>query len=155
MDAYRAVGPLDSDQERYSMLDRGIEADRLPYCREHGIAMLAYSPLGQGLLTGRTGPEREFVGDDLRRNNPRFSLENRQRIAAMLEELKPIAQAHGLTLAQLAIAWTAAQPGLTHALCGARNAAQAIENAGAGDAILSDAELAQMDAIIKKHVGAA
>ena len=154
MDEYRKVGPLDSDQERYSMLDRSIESDRLPYCREHGIAMLAYSPLGQGLLTGKIGLDREFTGDDLRLNNPRFDAETRRKVAAMLQEYKPIAEAHNLTFAQLAIAWTVAQPGLTFALVGARNPAQASENAGAGDAVLNDRELTEMDSIINEHVGA-
>jgi len=156
MEQYRAVGPLDSDQERYSMLDRAIEGSQLSYCRERGIAVLAYSPLSKGLLTGKIGPDREFAGDDLRRrrNNPRFSIESRRRIAAMLDQFKPIAQSHNLTLGQLAIAWTVAQPGLTHALVGARNPQQARENAGAGDAVLSPDELSQMEAIITQHVGA-
>jgi len=154
MDEYRKVGPLDSDQERYSMLDRSIENDRLPYCREHGIAMLAYSPLGQGLLTGKIGLDRQFTGDDLRLNNPRFDAETRRKVAAMLDEYKPIAEAHNLTFAQLAIAWTVAQPGLTFALVGARNPTQARENAGAGDAVLNEQELAEMDSIINEHVGA-
>jgi methylglyoxal reductase len=154
MEEYRKVGPLDSDQERYSMLDRSIESDRLPYCRENGVAVLAYSPLAQGLLTGKIGLDREFTGDDLRRNNPRFDAETRRRVAAMLDEYKPIAEAHNLTFAQLAIAWTVAQPGLTFALVGARNPAQAGENAGAGDAVLNERELAEMDSIINEHVGA-
>jgi aryl-alcohol dehydrogenase-like predicted oxidoreductase len=153
MEQYRAVGSLDSDQERYSMLDRGIERSQLPYCRERGIAVLAYSPLSKGLLTGKIGPGREFAGDDLRRNSPRFSIENRRRIAAMLDQFKPIAQRHHLTIGQLAIAWTAAQPGLTHVLVGARNPQQARENAGAGDAALGADELSQMEAIIAQHAG--
>jgi len=152
MEAYRKVGQLDSDQERFSMLDRHIEEDQLPYCRERGLAVLAYSPLGQGLLTGKVGPYREFPKGDLRRDNPRFSVENRKRVADMLAEFRPIADAHGLTFAQLAIAWTIAQPGVTHALVGARNPAQATENAG-GDVALSEDELAEMDAIIRKHAG--
>jgi methylglyoxal reductase len=151
MAEYAATGPLDSDQERFSMLDRGIESDQLPYCREHGAAMLGYSPLGQGLLTGKVGPERVFPKGDLRLTKPRFSAESRERIAAMLAEFRPVADARGLTLAQLAIAWTIAQPGLTHALCGARNPQQALENAAAGDADLTGDDLAILDAAIARH----
>ena len=155
MARYRAVGPVDSDQEKYSMLDRELDADRLPYCRENRIAVLAYSPLASGLLTGKIGPEREFPEDDLRSARPRFSVENRERVAELLRALKPIADTHGITFAQLAIAWTVAQPGLTHALVGARNPAQATENAAAGDVVLSDVELKTIDAVIRDYKAAA
>jgi len=148
---YCAAGPLDSDQERYNMLDRDIEEDPLPYCRENGIAVLAYSPLAQGLLTGKVGPDREFSEGDQRRDNSRFSAENRRKVAAMLEELKPAAEARAMTLAQLAIAWAIAQPGLTHALVGARNPDQVRENAVAADVELTPDELAGIDEIIARH----
>lgn len=149
---YQRLGPVDADQEKYSLLDRGHDAALAPYCRQQGIAVLAYSPLANGLLTGKIGPEREFSGDDLRRNNPRFTVENRVRIQGMLKQIQPIAEAHGLTLGQLAIAWTLAQPGITHALAGARNPQQAIENAAAADAILSDEELAAIDGAFRQPI---
>jgi len=146
---YQRLGPVDTDQEKYSLLDRGHEAALLPYCREQGIAVLAYSPLANGLLTGKIGPERVFSGDDLRRDNPRFSVENRARIQSTLAQIQPIAKLHGLTLGQLVIAWTLAQPGLTHALVGARNPRQAVENAGAAEAILSGEEIAAISAAFR------
>ena len=142
MDEYRAAGQLDVDQECYSMLDRKREQSNLPYCAKHDIAFLAYSPLALGLLTGKVTPDREFGEGDLRRNNPRFSVENRRRVLEMLAEFQPIAEAHDLSLSQLAIAWTVAQPGCTHALVGARNEAQARENARAGEVALSAEECA-------------
>jgi aryl-alcohol dehydrogenase-like predicted oxidoreductase len=148
---YEELGKLDSAQERYSMLDRGLEQDRLPYCREHGISLLAYSPLALGLLTGRIGPEREFEGDDLRKNNKRFSVENRRKVAALLAEFAPVAAVHNATSAQIVIAWTLAQPGMTFVLCGARKPQHASENAKAGDLVLSPEELALMDAAIVRH----
>jgi len=151
MDRYRAVGPLDVDQEKFSMLDQDIESDQLPYCREHGLAVLAYSPLAQGLLTGKVGPEREFDEGDLRRDNPRFSIDNRRQVTAMLEKFQPVAERHGITLAQLTIAWTVAQPGVTHALCGARNPKQAQENAAAGDIELTEDELRMIDEAIDAY----
>jgi len=118
MDAYRAVGRLDADQEKYAMLDRELEASNLPYCREHGIAFLAYSPLARGLLTGKVTPDRRFDEGDQRAHMERFSVENRKRVQSMLDQIQPIADEHGITLTQLTIAWTAAQPGCTHVLCG-------------------------------------
>ncbi|MBX3402814.1 MAG: aldo/keto reductase [Phycisphaeraceae bacterium] len=148
MDRYRAAGSLDSDQEKYSMIDRKLDVEQLPYCREHNIAVLAYSPLALGLLTGKVGPEREFALGDMRRTHRRFTRENRAAIGALLEQLQPIAAAHSCTPAQLAIAWTVHQPGITHALVGARNEAQVAENAAAAAITLSSAEIAQMNTVI-------
>jgi aryl-alcohol dehydrogenase-like predicted oxidoreductase len=150
MAAHRLVGQLDTDQEKFSMLDRAIEQDQLPYCREQGLAVLAYSPLALGLLTGRIRAEREYGRGDLRIENPRFSAQNIQRVNAMLDEFRPLAIDKGLSLGQLVIAWTLAQPGLTHALVGARNEDQAKENAGAGVA-LSPEEVRVMDAVLGRH----
>jgi aryl-alcohol dehydrogenase-like predicted oxidoreductase len=141
-----AYGPIDSDQEKFSMLDRAIESDGgLDYCRRNTISMLAYSPLSSGLLTGKIVSTRRFGEGDFRRDNPRFHPEYIARVNAMLESFRPIAEKHQATLGQLVIAWTFSQPGLTCVLCGARDAAQVGENAGAGDIRLSAAELATMD----------
>lgn len=155
MEEYLKYGPIDSDQEKYSMLDRELEQEQLPFCQSHEIAVLAYSPLGQGLLTGKMDPSREFDKGDLRHGNERFSRENRERIARMLDAFKPIAESLRLTLAQLVIAWTLQQPGLTHALCGARNPQQAQENAAAGDVVLDEEERARLDEAIHEQLGAA
>lgn len=151
MDEYRKLGPIDSDQEHYSMMRRDIEQDQLPYCRENSIAVLAYSPLARGLLTGKVGPEREFGEGDQRNGMPQFSKENRQKVAALLEQIGPIADDHGLTLAQLVIAWTFHQPGLTHVLAGARTPQQAEENAAAGDVDLTDDELEAIENALADH----
>jgi aryl-alcohol dehydrogenase-like predicted oxidoreductase len=153
MNAYLAAGRIDSDQEKYSMLDREREADNLPYCRNHDLAFLAYSPLAQGLLTGKVGPERTFDEGDQRNKNPRFSRENRERIQAMLAEFAPIAAELTLTLGQLAIAWTLAQPGCSHVLVGARNPTQVLENAGAGTRPLPADAAARISDILEKHTG--
>ena len=147
--AYRAVGPLDTDQESYSMLDRAIEREQLPYCREHGVAMLAYSPLARGLLTGKVPPERTFGPGDHRADHPQFGVENRRRVAALLERLRPVAERHGLGFGQLAVAWALAQPGLTHALVGARTPAQALENARAGEVELLPEDLREIAAVLE------
>jgi methylglyoxal reductase len=150
MESYRRSGTLDADQELYSMLDRNHEQDNLPYVKEHGISFLAYSPLGQGLLTGKIGPDRVFEEGDQRRDNDRFSLSNRRKILTMLDSFRPIADAHGISLGQLVIAWIIAQPGCSHALVGARNPEQAVENAKAGSVILSVENLKNMQSVIDK-----
>ncbi len=147
---YGAVGPVDADQEKYSMLDRELEAVQLPSLLKNNIAFLAYSPLANGLLSGKITASRKFSGDDLRRNNPRFSAENRQWVGKVLREFEPIAKKHDATIAQVVIAWTLQQPGVTHALVGGRNWKQGLENAAAGDLILSADELRQIDQAIEQ-----
>ena len=142
-----AHGEVASIQPHYSMLAREIESDLLPWCLEQGVATLAYMPLEQGLLTGKVGMDRKFGEEEFRSNtewNPWFKLENRRRILSLLAGWTDLTDKHGCTLAQLTIAWTVAQPGSTHALCGARRAGQAEDNAGAGDIELSGEELTRM-----------
>ena len=142
---YSQAGPLDSDQERYSLINRDIEQDQLPFCRKNGVAVLAYSPLGRGLLTGKIGPDRQFTAGDQRLTDSMFSVENRARIADMVAKWQPLCESHKITPAQLITAWTAAQPALTHVLCGVRTVEQAKENAAAGDLELTADELAVID----------
>ncbi len=145
LDQYVGAGQLDAIQERYSMIDREIEGSLLPIARRNKIATLSYSSLGLGLLTGAIDPERKFAGDDQRKDNPRFSKANRQKVALLKEAITPIAAQHDATMAQIAIAWTLAQPGITFALCGARNPEQAIDNARAGTIALAASEVAAID----------
>lgn len=151
LDEYRSYGPIDSDQESFNMTNRKSHLDLLSYGLEHDIAFLAYSPLHLGLLTGKIGPDREFPEGDIRKGNKAFSQENRARIGLMLDKIKPIADRHDITIAQLVIAWTAAQPGVTHVLCGARDARQASENAHAGSVTLTDEEIAAIDRVLEEN----
>jgi aryl-alcohol dehydrogenase-like predicted oxidoreductase len=149
LDELRAYGPIDSDQEKYSLLDRNIEPNgMLDFCRSSDVAVLAYSPLANGLLTGKLRPDRQYGPGDFRKANPRFRPEAVERINAQLAQLRPIAERHGATIGQLVIAWTIAQPGLTCALCGARDARQAAENAAAGSIVLTAEELETMGRLI-------
>lgn len=152
VEAYRKAGRLDAVQQEYNMVSRGIEADLLPYCREHGVSVLSYSSLALGLLSGKIGPERAFTGDDQRKDNPRFSVANRQKVARLMDEVRPIAQAHGASEAQTVIAWTLQQPGITFSLCGARTVEQASENAAAGRIRLTPDEIARIDGAAKAHL---
>ncbi|RVH36067.1 aldo/keto reductase [Sinorhizobium meliloti] len=148
LEIYVKIGGLDAIQERFSMLDREIEAQLLPVTTANGVATLSYSSLALGLLSGSIGPERVFSGDDQRRDNPRFSVANREKVARFAEAIRPIAQEHEASIAQTVIAWTLAQPGITFALCGARNPTQALDNAGAGRIRLSAEDLSAIDAAI-------
>ncbi|MBO9403317.1 aldo/keto reductase [Shimia sp. R9_3] len=150
--AYVAAGQLDAIQEEYSMVKRDIEGTLLPVCRENGVSVLSYSSLALGLLSGKIGPDREFTGDDQRKDNPRFSMANRQKVADLMQTIAPIAEAHGATLAQTVIAWTVQQPGITFSLCGARDATQAVENAKAGQLRLTEAEIAEIDSQARAHL---
>ncbi|MDR0361699.1 MAG: aldo/keto reductase [Planctomycetota bacterium] len=142
MDEYRKVAPLDVDQEKYSMLDLTPEKTNLPYCEKNNVAFFAYSPLAQGLLAGAIGPDRVFSDTDQRAHDERYSIANRKLIMGFLEEIKPVADKHGLTYGQLVAGWTVSQPGCSHALLGARSVKQVIENAKAGSANLDAEDLA-------------
>lgn len=150
--AYRAAGGIAAVQEEYSMDERRIEQTHLPACRDAGISVMGYSVLALGLLSGRIGADRVFAGDDQRRDNPRFSPENRARVDQLMQTIRPIAAQHGASPAQIVIAWTLAQPGLTFALCGARNPDQARENAHAGHLRLTAGETGAITQAVKTHL---
>lgn len=150
--AYIATGALDAIQEEYSMVRRDIETTLLPLCRTSAVSVLSYSSLALGLLSGKVGPERVFAGDDQRKGNPRFSQANREKIARLTRRLEPVAEAHGASIAQVVIAWTIAQPGITFSLCGARDPAQAVENAAAARLRLAENELALISAGVAEHL---
>ena len=152
--AYLATGRLDAIQERYSMLDRGIAETLLPMARPAGVSTLSYSSLALGLLTGKVSATRIFEGDDQRAADPRFSPENRQHAANFAAALMPLADQHDASVAQLVIAWTLNQPGITFALCGARDPAQALDNAKAARLRLDAADLAHIEAARATHLAA-
>jgi methylglyoxal reductase len=152
LNSYLAAGQLDAIQEEYSMVKRGLEQTLLPTCITRNVSVLSYSSLALGLLSGKIGPDRVFTGDDLRKDNPRFSIGNRQKVARLMAAILPIATAHKATLAQTVIAWTLQQPGITFALCGARNADQARENAAAGRLRLSTADTDAISEATRTHL---
>lgn len=118
-----------SNQVPYSMLRRDIEKDVVPYCLKHDKAILAYSPMQLGLLTGKMKPGQHFDESDLRAKNRLFTPESVTRVNEFLEKIRPLAESKNATLGQLVLRWTLAQPGISVALVGARNAEQAIQNA--------------------------
>ena len=139
-------GRIDSLQPPYNLFWRGVEQDLMPYCVEQNISIIAYSPLAQGLLTGRFGPDHQFEDGDVRAKNKLFKGEAYDRAQAALAQLRPIADRYGCTLGQLAIAWLIAQP-QTSAIVGARKSEQATQNAQAANLQLTQADLDAIDAI--------
>jgi len=149
MDEYRAAGELAANQPRYSMLDRAIEAELLPYCIEHTISTLVYSPLEQGLLTGKIGMDYELTETEARNYIPWYKPANRRRVLDMLDGWQGLCGDLGCSPAQLVIAWTLAQPGVTFALCGARKVEHVEDNAAAGDLTLTDDVLTRVRADVE------
>lgn len=132
---------LASNQVPYSMVNRDIEKDVVGYCINNNIGIIAYSPLQRGLLTGKIRPDHKFNMGDSREGNRHYTPENIIRVNNFLEKLRPLAESKRATLAQLVLRWTIEQPGITIALAGARNVAQAEENAAAVQVKLSQAEM--------------
>lgn len=145
MKTAETVLSLASNQVPYSMVFRDIEKDVIPYCTEHKKAVIAYSPLQRGLLTGKIRPGHKFNDGDTREGNRFYSDENIKRINTFLDGLRPLADDKNASLAQLVIAWTLRQPGITLALVGARNAQQAVQNAKASEISLTNEELKLID----------
>ncbi|NEO78539.1 aldo/keto reductase [Moorena sp. SIO4G3] len=139
-------GRIDSLQPPYSLFWRQVEQDAMPFCVEHNISIIAYSSLAQGLLTGKFGPEHTFEEGDHRSKNKLFNGDNYQRAQQALAQLRPIAERHQCTLAQLSLAWLMSQP-QTNAIAGLRNSDQAIQNAQAVEVKLSADELQDIDQI--------
>lgn len=144
---YVRCGLSASHQFRYGMLFRDLEKDVIPFCQEHNLATLTYMSLEQGLLTGKIGMDRTFGEGEFRSNeawNPWFKSENRRKVLDLLASWNELTEKYNCTLAQLVIAWTVAQPGVTHALIGARNTEQGGQNAAAGSLKLDAADLARI-----------
>ena len=148
VDQLKRYGSVASAQEKFNLLDRGIVKKGLvDYCVAAGIAILSYFTMEQGLLTGAMSPERGFRDGDTRKTNPLFSPESIRRVNTIVAELRPFAEKHKATVAQVVIALTAQQTGITHLLVGARDAVQAKENAAGGYLRLAPEDLRAMNAV--------
>ena len=146
MEEIAQYGRIETLQPPYSLFWRGVEKQAGPYCREQDITLLAYSPLAQGVLTGKFGPGHKFAEGDHRSGNRLFQPDNYGRVQEALGQLRPIADKSAISLGQLALAWVVAQPNAC-AIAGARNSDQAVQNAAAGDIALEDEDLQAMDRI--------
>lgn len=140
---------LASDQVSYSMLNRSIEADVVPYALKNNLSVIAYSPLERGLLTGKYFTDAKLKTEDHR--NGYFGQFDRTKVAALVHALTPLANDKNVELAQLVLRWTTLQPAITIVLAGARNAAQSIANAGAMGVDINHEEMKFINSCIQEH----
>ncbi len=152
MQAFEHIRKLDSLQPPYSLFRREIEQAILPYTRQHGIGVLVYGALAHGLLAGVFTPQTTFAADDWRSKSPIFHGESFQRNLAVVEHLKRLAEQEGMSVAQLAIAWVLAQPGIDVAIVGAHTPEQLEQIAQAGDMPFSQATRAEIERIMREAV---
>jgi myo-inositol catabolism protein IolS len=145
MDEARRHGRIDVLQPPYNMFWRFIERAEIPYCLEHGIGVMTYASLAQGLLTGTLTRDTPFAEGDNRPTTVLFQPENYGRCLDAVEELRPVARAYGKSVAQLAINWITRRPGVSSALLGARTVAELSENAGGVDWTMAEDDLALID----------
>lgn len=145
----QSVCKIISNQVPYSMVNRGIEQEVVPYCIDQNISILAYSPLQRGLLTGKIKPGYTFETGDHRAENPYFSNTVVQATNEFLKQLKPIAEKYNATLGQIVLHWTIMQQGITVALAGARDSHQALSNYKATSIKFSPEEYNYIDKLLK------
>ncbi|MFI1796212.1 aldo/keto reductase [Streptomyces sp. NPDC020379] len=156
--AAHAVHPIAAVQSEWSLFSRDIEAGVVPAARELGVALVPYSPLGRGFLTGSfVNADKDLAHDDWRRNQPRFTGDNAAVNAALLEPVRAIAEARGLTPAQVALAWVqqrAAVQGLTVVpIPGTRKRSRLEENTAATRVVLTGEELTALEPIAAQVAG--
>jgi aryl-alcohol dehydrogenase-like predicted oxidoreductase len=152
MNTFEQTRKLDALQPPYSLFRREIEQEILPYTQKHGIGVMAYGPLAHGLLGGSFTPQTTFAPDDWRSKSTIFHGEPFQRNVAVVEHLKRLAEQRGITIAQLAIAWVLAQPGIDVAIVGARNPGQLAQTALAGDLHLTPETRHEIERIMREAV---
>ncbi|MGV9874496.1 aldo/keto reductase [Streptomyces cellulosae] len=156
--AAHAVHPIAAVQSEWSLFSRDIEAAVVPAARELGVTLVPYSPLGRGFLTGAfQDATKDLTQDDFRRTMPRFTGENAAANAALLEPVRTVAESHGATPAQIALAWVHQQANV-HGLPvvpipGTRSPSRVDENTAATGITLTEADLAALNPIAEKVTG--
>jgi aryl-alcohol dehydrogenase-like predicted oxidoreductase len=143
----QAIHPITALQSEYSLWTRDLQGDILNTCRELGIALVAYSPLGRGFLTGAIASFDDLAADDWRRNNPRFQQEAMEHNFALVNAIKEIAAAKEVTPAQVALAWLVAQGDDIVPIPGTRRIKYLEENVAATEVALSGEEEARLNAL--------
>jgi aryl-alcohol dehydrogenase-like predicted oxidoreductase len=140
------IAPVTSLQPPYSLINRQIEAEVLPYCEQRNIGTIVYSPMASGLLTGAMTRERAAAlpADDWRKRSPEFREPKLSKNLALVERLRKVGERYGRTPGEVAIAWTLRDAGVTAAIVGARNAKQAEGVMRAGDLQLTPLDLAEI-----------
>jgi aryl-alcohol dehydrogenase-like predicted oxidoreductase len=140
-------GIVASNQLPYSLADRTIDTDKRPFCVENRVGIMAYSPLGKGVLSGKYDAQHLPPPGDYRHTRKYFAKENFSRYFALAGRLRELALQISCTAAQLALAWVLAQPGITVALPGAKSPDQVRANAGASDLSVPESVLAELGAL--------
>ena len=152
MTAFQQVRPIDTLQPPYHLFRREIEASILPFAQEHGVGVLVYGPLAHGLLSGRMTEATTFAPDDWRSKNGMFTGRAFKRNLAIVRQLEDLAADREMTIGELAIAWTLANPAVDVAIVGARNPEQIQQTAPAADLRLSSNDLAEIEEILRDEV---
>ncbi len=142
-----AIRHVDSLQQEFSLV-RPDDRELIRWCGEVGIGVLSYSPLGAGFLTGAIGRDDVGAIDDWRAAEGLTSGDHLDHAFTIVDAMRPIAERHGITVAQLALAWNLAQPGVTSAIAGSRSAKHTRENASAGDLDVDPGVLAELDLLV-------
>jgi aryl-alcohol dehydrogenase-like predicted oxidoreductase len=140
---------IDTLQPAYNLFRREFERDVLPYCREQGIGVLVYGPLAHGLLSGRMTADRKFSAGHWRSTSPIFQGDMLRTNLAVFDRLRELAERRSHFLVHLAIAWTLSVPGVHVAIVGAHSSEQISGSVGAAELELTEADLAEVDAIMK------
>ncbi len=153
MERIRKIAPITSLQPPYSIVQPEVERDTFPYTLEHGIGNLVYAPMKSGLLTGAMSKERlaNMPADDWRTRSPFFREPVLSRNLKLVELLREIADPHGRTPGEVAIAWTLRHPAVTAAVVGMRNAGQVEGVIGAMEFRLSDEEIDRIETFTKEN----
>jgi aryl-alcohol dehydrogenase-like predicted oxidoreductase len=152
MTAFQQVRPIDTVQPPYHLFRRDIEGSVLPFAQEHGIGVLVYGPMAHGLLSGRMTETTTFATGDWRAASDLFRGEAFRRNLGIVRRLEALASERGVTVGQLAIAWTLANPAVDVAIVGARNPEQIRQTAPAADVQLSPQDLARIEEIVRDEV---
>jgi aryl-alcohol dehydrogenase-like predicted oxidoreductase len=142
-----AIHPVASVQSEMSLWARDYLTDVLPYCEQHGIAFLPFSPLGNGFLTGRFTSVDELPDQDARRSRPRFQREALQANLAIVDAVKAVAARLGVSPAQVALAWLLAQGRYVVPIPGTKTPKYLADNIGAADVVIGGADLAELNAL--------
>lgn len=148
---FHAVCPISADQPHFNMLQREIEEQRLPWCRAHDVSVIPYWPLMKGFLAGKLRRDHVWDPKDGRRKYPLFAGDEWDKTHDFVDKLRVIATEAGITVAQLAVAWTIQRPGITAALCGAKRPDQIRETAEAMQVTLSADHLTRIDQAIEER----
>jgi aryl-alcohol dehydrogenase-like predicted oxidoreductase len=152
MTTFQSVRPIDTLQPPYHLFRREIETTILPFAREHGIGVLVYGPLAHGLLSGRMTEDTMFAADDWRSKSDLFVGDAFRRNLAVVGDLTQFAARRNATVAQLAIAWTLANPAVAVAIVGARSPEQIRQTAPGADLRLSPEDLAAIELMLRGEV---